>query len=434
MCLFIITALSSTIKPVSLAGCSRLLHELEQQRSNVETIAAVQAVVQQCERNTKMETDELTDKIGSLDSGIENMETDEGHNQLAVAKFNDDPNKSDEIEICLSRILNGFWAEHCEGHIIVSEYATVYKEEIASANVSDDKLWFYEDLTSQIIVEIAQQYYDGKRIDYKNSEQDQSMASTPKRRSLKDDITDTNSSGTNDCATPMLAPFNPADQGIFKYLIGCHDRCNIELSNYNEARKLKEFGQPIIDAINMAKQQIIAYSVTLPMIQSSNYIKVSPNERSPLLDLLYEDEIPSDYLNSLISEAYRQPEYFAKIFGLLINNLFSDMQAKIVGPINLTQIIVLDELFNVTVIGEPSIRPICNLVAKLFYFYPTMFTNLQGREITKTSFLGPFLSISVFSEENVKLLSTDDKNHGQTDRLQMVNKTHTIFNILKYLF
>lgn len=336
-----------------------------------------------------------------IDSNIEKMETDD----TTISKESpiETESKLNESEICVSRILNAFWADYCEGQIIVEEAALAFKETTADID--------YDNLISSILVEIFMQYFDGKRIDLKNSASDDCMSSnnsTAKEGSSSSAGYETTAS----CAPPLLKPFNPSDQAIVKYLIGCHDRCNAEYSNYSDARKSKEFGNHIINLIKSTKQQIIQFSVLILnrtiKLPSKKQSRSYASSRSPLLELLYENEIPSDYLQNVISEAYKDTNNLTKIFGTLVNNLYTDMQSKVVGPrINTMPITALNELLNVTLIQEPNVRPICNLVGKMYNFYPILVTDYPGREITKTSYLGPFLSVSVFHEENPRLLEED---------------------------
>lgn len=409
-------------KPSNLTASSRLLREFEQYRENT--------LNQNIElANKKMDITESIEKGVDADSGIENMETDDvpsvvttTTNLPIVSTIAETENRMQEPEICLSRILNAFWAEHCEGQIIVEDAALAYKENTMDINVDSNA--DYDNLVSSVLVEIFIQYFDGKRIDLRNSDQCSMTTNISSTKIAESNVASTSAAGSADttsstCAAPLLKPFNPSDQAIIKYLIGCHDRCNVEYSNYNDARKKKEFGNNILDLINATKQQIIKYSVLILnrtiKLPAQKQISSFTSSRSALLELLYENEIPSDYLQNIISEAYRESKNLTKIFGTLVDNLYTDMQSKVVGPrINTMPIAALNELFNVTLLQEPNIRPICNLVGKMYNFYPILVTDYPGREITKASYLGPFLSVSVFHEENPRLLEEDLLKHAST--------------------
>lgn len=439
-------------KPSNLAGCSRLLREFEKQRDNSLNQNVELEVV-----TNNMDTDEIMERTGDIDSGIENMETDDCTPAAAAAVANQSetsvtkpldtlampvvtkPDRTNEAEICLSRILNAFWADHCEGHIIVQEAALAHKE--MSMNMDAFSISDYDDLVSGALIEIFMQYFDGTRIDLKKTQSDHSM--TTKTADSKKPLSSFADASTSEqlsteqascSSSPTMKPFNPSDQAIIKFLIGCYDRCNGEASNYSDPRRIKEYGQYILELIERTKQQIVQYSVLVldRTIKLPANRTVSPQnkyrERSPLVDLLYDSDIPSDYLQMIVSEAHKNQASMQQIFGTLVNNLFTDMQSKIIGPrINVMAIQALNELFNVTLLQEPSVRPICNLVGKLYNFYPSMVTSMPGREITKTSFLGPFLSVSVFFEENPQLVDDEIKTSSvELDRnsvgLQSVSK------------
>lgn len=350
-----------------------------------------------------METDDVCINKSGGDAGIETMDTEDAIEPLPVMTLpsNIHVQKSTadinlESEISLSRILNAFWAEHCEGQVIVSDAALIHKESPGDL----------DDLVSNVLMEIFMQYFEGKLIDLR------CKSSTPESPSPKNDLIPTASTGKASCSTPTMMPFNLADQAIIKFLIGSHDRCNKEFSTYTETRKRKDYGEKILDLINRTKAQIIQYSllvlngtIAMPSTQAA---KDPDAQRSPLLDLLYDHHIPSDYLQNLVTEANKVPANLSTIFGNVVQNLFVDMQSRIVSSyINISPITVLNELFNVTLIHEPNTRPICNMVGKLYNFYPTLVTDATGREITYTSYLGPFLSVSVFFEENPKLFEDE---------------------------
>lgn len=81
----------------------------------------------------------------------------------------------------------------------------------------------------------------------------------------------------------------------------------------------------------------------------------------------------------------------------------------------------LQALAELTDIRIGNLRPFCRLVVDQVQFSPEPVTRAHGREISKTSFLGPFLSVSVFAEDEPKVAekffsgnSTADKAVVQT--------------------
>lgn len=339
-----------------------------------------------------METDENCYESGT---GVESMETDDTHQPTPKGsenQFQPETPTIDERTLCLSRILDAFWDDYCGGKIIVSETAFNRSEDHSNESID------YADLASQILVEIAMDFFDGRLVDVKDSpENDKWPAST----------------SSDACPVPMMRPFNPANDAVLKYFMGAFTRCEQEVLKYNDVQSLKKFDSNVLNMISNVKQQIIRYTIMLltnklrPMAKDS----IKHSEKSLLVKLLLQNDIPPDFLRCIASEASKKPSDFNMIFDEVVNNLNIYMQCKTTTDSKLcvTPIFALNELLNVTLIDESNVRPICNLIAKKKNFYPILTTEFTGREITKTSYLGPFLSISVFSEDNPRILEDESK-------------------------
>lgn len=401
----------------NLTHCSRLLTEFEKQR--------IENNLNQNENVTtnQMETDEghVLEKGCDGDSGIENMETDEMPATTAPFDVQRTVSESEElnetirikeIEICISRILDAFWTDHCKGQIIVPETASCYREFVDDHGSVD-----FENLAFQIIIEVIMQYFEGKRVDYKGTWE--SYSSTPIRSSTASQMDAGVSAGSsnqmeldNNCPGPMLAPHNLPNHGACSYLIQAYNRCWNEHDRYNGPKYIKKFGNSVLAIIYSLKEQLVRTVILI--LNGTLFHRPTPSSkvhRSVLLDLLYEDAVRPDFLRHLTEEAYKYPKNMSQIFGTLMNNLFTDMQAKVVGrKIDITPINIMSQLLNISINGNPDgiVRPMCNIVSKIYNFYPALCTETPGREIAKVSYLGPFLSVSVFSEENAKLFEDED--------------------------
>lgn len=419
-------ATDAKIASTHLTQRSRLLDEIEKQqienKLNQNTKEADSVAVPDIE----METEENSN-IKSSDSGstVESMETDELSQAVEsslTAKMTGTQlcqmDKEKEAELCLSRILDAFWTEHCEGQIIVSETAEFYKEVI----IDEANPIQCDDLSFQIIAEIVAQYFDGKRIDFKatgtDSSAKNSVSSTTEPERM--DTSELN------CSTPNLKPHNLPEQGALTYLIQSYLRCCNEYDRYSTARNQQKFDTVVTDVIVQVKKQLINSAKLLLNGTMVKQIRLSSNiqtHRSVLLKMMYDDAVPADFLSLLLEESHKDKLSFEKIFGTVINNLYMDMQSRVVSKIiDTSPINILKQLLDINVTG--NIRPICNLVAGLRNFCPTLCTATQGREIVKASYLGPFLSLSVFSEENPKLAEDVDDNWEDTfgTSLRMVSE------------
>lgn len=367
-----------------------------------------------------------------------------------------DCNAFDEIEICLSRILNAFWIDHCDGQLFVSETACIYK------SMQNSKIKMnYEDIVSSSLIEICTQYLNGDRIEKKDHpnwkvwtagihndmpelfstfkcDNDRSSSTAAQGEYDLDGTTSAeaitnakkNSSGnsnntaeqqtqdTSSCSSPNIMSFTPGDISALYYLIECFLRTENEFQRYSG----KENYHELINCIHMAQKHIISHSILL-LNQTINVNGASKNftsRRSPLLQILYDAKLPDDYLRQLITESTKNPEHMNNIFGRLVTNIYMEMLTLVNGTcISPHTLRALNKLLSVTSYAEPNVRPICNLVAKKYNFYPKVFSDMPSREIVKTSFLGPFLSMSVFYEENARILGADPKHElNNTELLQ----------------
>lgn len=64
---------------------------------------------------------------------------------------------------------------------------------------------------------------------------------------------------------------------------------------------------------------------------------------------------------------------------------------------------ILSELSEIRCGPTGNIRPICRLITHQIQFLPDVCTQAVGRELARTSYLGPFLSVSVFAEDEPKV-------------------------------
>lgn len=426
---------AKTTVSTHLTNRSRLLIELERQRIENSLNQNTKESTETAKQDVEMESDDnVRDKSAEGDSGIENMETDElppaietcltATKATPIDQALTQEAKEREAEVALSRILDAFWTDHCEGEIIISNTADFYKEVI----IDDGNRIHFDDLSFQIISEIMDQYFDGKRIDFKASGVDSNAKSPISSANLSSESERMDTADSSCITTPNLRPHNLPDHGALTYLIQSYLRCCTEYERYGTARNQQKFDTVVLDVINKVKKLLIASAKQLlngKMVKQLRSSTHAQTHRSILLKMMYDDAVPSDFLYLLIEESHKEPATFAKIFGTLIHNLYIDMQGRVVSKnIDTSPINILKQLLDITINGTNN-RPICNLVTGLQNFCPALCTGTQGREIVKASYLGPFLSLSVFSEENPKLAEDVDENweetFGNSLRLVIIN-------------
>lgn len=423
--------LSTETKTVSncLTQRSRLLDDIEKQQlenrinQNIKDTGIVHMVTDSSSDTIEMDTDDHESSRGDGDSSIERMDTDDIVQQpteLTIKRIIDQPlsmeKKQLEAEICMSRILDAFWAEHCEGSIALTETADMYKE-----SFDEDRMQF-DDLSFQIMSEIIMKYFRGDCIGFKtatnlNEYEKQIMAAMEN----KDTIDPIRVSVHDLCTGPKILPHNLPAQAAVIHMIKSFNRCAHEQDRYSSNRNRNKFETYILDAIDVVKKQLVSISIVLleGKIIKHDEVPIYQQTRSVLLALMSENEVPPDFLELVFFESFKTPERFTNIFERVLLNLFLDMQVRVVSKdIDIAPINILRQLTELTV---DRARPICDLITKLNNFNPPVCSGIGGRQIIKCSFLGPFLSLSVFNEENPKLAEEADEewetNFAETIRL-----------------
>lgn len=443
------TTLDSDTRAVSncLTQRSRLLNDFGKQQlenrinQNVKSTGmAVTLITETTNETIAMETDDSLEQSkdgDSEDSGIEKMETDEIIEKQSIESFvktfTEDPLpiilQGREAEISLSRILDAFWSDHCEGSIIVSETAAICRED----QNTDPNLVHFDDLTFQIINEIISKYFNGECVGAKttpkfNEYEKQLLAAIDNKDDANKNAQSTSAGG--DCMIPKLMPHSLPTQAALSHLIKSFSRCAQEEERYNSVKYRNKFESTVLNGIAIAKQQLISSAVLLlDGTLKPDGIPYFDQCRSVLLTLMMEDEVPSDFLELVFYASCRSAETFTNIFERLLNHLYLEMQCRVISKtIDTTPINILWQLTELTI---NSGRPICDLITNLQNFNPRVSLEIAGRQIVKTSFMGPFLSLSVFSDENPKLSEDADENWESNlgGGLRMVSLLFLVSNV-----
>lgn len=372
-----------------------------------EEIAA--EVVQQ--QQQQMETDDCmdNDNIPDSDSGIENMETEESQEVPAQLKQKPPPmTLRQDIEIRVARVLNANWGTGGGGGSIV------VKDEGLPVDLTadDEDLWQADDFMSRLIAEIITLYYEGVLTKSSSTQYvfEESSPSSSDNGATSSAATPSSSAMNDDeatiryCPRPTLISFSLPRVAALDYLIRCYDLCRLELDDLGDQRQPRANGALLLPLFERMRLQLIDYALLI--LDGSFAPKADPNndyplERSPLLQLLYENSVDSAFLQQLVAEAYKRPPIFLRVFKPLLHDLYRDQQIAIVSKnLNMQPLQKLHELTEIVI--EGNVRPICGLVTTLRNFHPVLSTPFPGRELAKVSFLGPFLSLSIFLQENPK--------------------------------
>ncbi|KXJ68611.1 hypothetical protein RP20_CCG002478 [Aedes albopictus] len=282
----------------------------------------------------------------------------------------------------------------------------------------------YREFCAEIFIEVVKEFYEGKLIHSEDGSTSgtftDSWNSIPSKKVKPIDIEEVLEKSGGSAAMeidsdirlcsskPSMKAFSSNRVAALDYLINCYCRANDEVYSYTKIKKSKKMYlvEILPDVAAIIRQQTLKYAILLTKNRFQNFAQIENPaklilEKSPLLQLMYENKVPSDFLASLMAEARKNESDFDAIFTIVLDDLYVDMQNTICN-----ENIVSDPLMRLKELVEIKVEntnPICKLIVKHVVFLPRLtLDKYAAREISKVSFLAPFLSLSVLLDENPK--------------------------------
>lgn len=392
---------------------------------------------------------------GTKRSVLQSSKISPGNPEVAMEPAVGSPPKSvdEQNEQLLSRLLNATWNEFGSGSIICAQSASFLEQQ-------PSRRFDFECIVSNVLMEAALKIYNDELSEGEGGSalaDDKEFSSAKKIKSDDTEVQEilanavatslqpvpneadaaaggaagpmeaTSSEAGGACATPsVLSIVTTTKHHVLLYLIRCYQNYQAEC-----ARKTP-YNQP---ALQLAFEHVMRMTV-LVLTDRIHQNLNAHMDQSALLELMYMDKVNESFLIDLVAHTHPDGDSFDAIFGQVLRGLFAGMQRNIcTSKINVQQI---EWLAKLVVIKVGPVRPIADLVARQPNFLPPICTKISGREIVKCSFLGPFLSVSLFAEENVKFAEFSTKNKledAASSRLRwelhsMRTHMHTVFHSL----
>lgn len=187
------------------------------------------------------------------------------------------------------------------------------------------------------------------------------------------------------------------------YLTDSYSRVALEERNHPKKSSIP----PLSDVLSDLRMQLVHYtSLVLQGFLAGEAASANAHARhqSILLAPLLNQSLPRGFVSELVARTHANTHTFSKIFSPVLQGLFLIMQqASIVGNEHRQPVQVLCELAEIRCGPTGNVRPICRLITHQVQFLPDVCTQAVGRELARTSYLGPFLSVSVFAEDEPKV-------------------------------
>ena len=334
-----------------------------------------------------------------VDSGFENMEVDESENKREVSRRQRTVSSSGEVneEVVLStisRVLCVSWTHRSEATVFLPNTAVAMKE----AQQEDPAMPVnVQDLVSQALLEVLDQIASGENpltsegLDSPMLSSSKEQRSDPKEPSALHLIQTKASSGLT-------------------YLCDCYARVAVEERNQPK----RSSTSPLSDVLADIRAQCV--QLTSLLLQGTA-MDIVPQLPSPLLIPVLNQSLPRGFLPELISRTYSNQTVFSQIMTPVLRGLFVNMQtASIIGNAHRQPIQALCDLLEIRCGTSGNIRPLCHLLTQQVNFMPESVTQATGRELARTSFLGAFLQVSVFAEDEPKVAEKFFSGNTSSDK------------------
>ncbi|XP_075577588.1 ubiquitin conjugation factor E4 B isoform X2 [Pelecanus crispus] len=204
------------------------------------------------------------------------------------------------------------------------------------------------------------------------------------------------SSSVSDSCSDHFTIENCKETEMLNYLIECFDRVGIE-----ERKAPKMCSQPTVSQLlSNIRSQCISHAALV--LQGSLTQPRSLQQQSLLVPYMLCRNLPFGFIQELVRTTYQDEEVFKQIFIPILQGLAVASKECSLDSDNFKYpLMALCELCEIK-FGKT--HPMCSLVVSLPLWLPKSLSAGAGRELQRLSYLGAFFSLSVFAEDDNKVV------------------------------
>lgn len=233
-----------------------------------------------------------------------------------------------------------------------------------------------------------------------------------------------------DARVKTVLPLHDVSSLSLMYLLETFERIEEELSQVHKIPPFIPAGEMLDDA----RSQVINYIVLLLTNAFDTFGTITtksepcetalktPLTASVLTPFAYYQK-PRGLISYLVVKLFNSDGVngdFRLIFEPLLDQLWREMSSSssIVDDDHKLPLQTLTELCDIKVQNQ---RPICQLLVQMYNWSPSLLPHLLGREISRTSFMAPFLSFSSFAEDDPKIVDTFFSSKSSPDQNKLTS-------------
>uniref|UniRef100_A0A8C9WH76 Ubiquitin conjugation factor E4 B n=1 Tax=Scleropages formosus TaxID=113540 RepID=A0A8C9WH76_SCLFO len=359
-----------------------------------------------------------------VDSGIENMEVEDGDRRDKRNLADKDPSSSSAPEVSgeqalqlISRILRVSWKEQGRDVIFLPSLATQFRH--SPKDVYSD----FKDLIGQILMEVllvsTQTRVDSPVASLTATSQPIAASKSPNRHlslvppssqgsspmlSAPGSLGPSSLSSLATCGGPGSGSDGSSDRftietcketEMLNYLIERFDSVGME-----ERKAPKMCSQPCVSQLlSNLRSQCISHSV-LVLLGTLTQPR-PPLQPSLLVPYMLCRNLPYGFIQELVRSTHQEAELFKQILTPVLLGLRMAVKECSFDTDNFKYpLMALAELCE---IKFGKMHPVCSLITSMPLWCPDALSPAVGREVQSLSYLGAFFSLSVFSEDDPRV-------------------------------
>lgn len=352
-----------------------------------------------------------------VDSGIENMEVDENDRREKGSLTDKEQSSGSEVSeeqslqlVC--KIFRVSWKDRDRDVIFLRNLSAQFRQ--SSKEVFSN----FKDLIGQILMEVLMMSTQSKDD---NPFASLTATSQPIATTRLPERTLTLNSGSSLGTSPMFCNTGSFGAGsissgtsstescgdhftieacketeMLNYLIECFDRVGIE-----ERKAPKMCSQPDVSQfLSNIRSQCICHAALV--LQGALTQPRSVQQPSLLVPYMLCRNLPFGFIQELVRTTYQDDEVFRQIFIPVLQGLALAAKDCSLDSDNFKYpLMALGELCEIK-FGKT--HPVCSLISSLPLWLPKSLSPATGRELQRLSYLGSFFSLSVFAEDDSKVV------------------------------
>lgn len=378
------------------------LSSMESQNRNPPSSLSVDPITPDSQRSMDVDS-ECSEKLFQsqmdVDSGIETMEVDEAETKYDVKRRKEIGSEASD-EHMLSAIRSIFlvsWKESTPDTLHLPQLTESVEEGLVD----------YKDVINQTIMEVLLIIRDSSDnpILKLRAASPRKPGSSPKtsfapslqlRREFKYEL--------EKCK----------DTDMINYLLDSYDRVSAEERTTPKRASIP----PMSTLLSSVRNQCVCHTA---LVLQGAFTRPRSG-MTHLLPYLLSHNLPRGFLSELVQTTCHDTDTFEKIFEPVIHSL-----TRLIHPLSLDNddhkdpLCVLSELCE---IKSGNSRPICSLIVQQKNWIPESLTQAAGIELEKLSLLGPFMGLSLFAEDNTRVVEKYFSGHQLTpDNIRLTQQS-----------